>query len=93
MELYHNDRGKPAKHKKMEWSQILKNWGNIGRINRNKVAGQHGIKIEMLWALDDYRIDKIIEIINELYDNDDITEDLSRSIFKALYKKLDYRPN
>lgn len=38
----------------------------------------------MLPELDDFDIDKITEVVNGIYDSDDITEDVSKSIFVLL---------
>lgn len=42
----------------------------------------------MFSALDNFGIDKITEVINEIYKSDNILEDVSISIFVALNKKL-----
>lgn len=57
-------------------------------MNKNKPAGADGFVIEMLVVLYDFGIDKIIEIINEIYRNGDIREKLSRSFFITLSMKL-----
>lgn len=41
----------------------------------------------MLIALDNFSIDKIIEIMNEIYNSDGILENVGRSIFIVLLKK------
>lgn len=41
----------------------------------------------MLSVLNDFSIDKIIEIINEIYDSGDIPKDLNNSIFLGISKK------
>lgn len=46
-------------------------------MNKNKPAEADGFVIEMLVVLYDFGIDKIIEIINEIYRNGDIREKLS----------------
>lgn len=48
-------------------------------MNRNKAAKPDEIVIEMLLALDDFRINKITEILNEIYDSGEIGEDLNRA--------------
>lgn len=42
----------------------------------------------MLTALDDFEIDKFIEVVNELYKSAEILGAISRLIFFALLKKL-----
>lgn len=59
----------------------------MAKLIRNKATGPDGIVIEMLAALDDFCIDKITDIINEIYNSGYISEDLNRSIFIALLKK------
>lgn len=52
----------------------------LAKINRNKAAGLYGITIKIISALDDFGIDKITEILNELYGSSKIA-DRSREIF------------
>lgn len=52
----------------------------------NKIPVPDGIVIEMTAALDNFRINKIMEIINEIHETGKILED-STSIFIALPKK------
>lgn len=59
----------------------------LAKRTRNKVAGSEGIAIEISAAMEDFCIDKIVQIINEIYNSDDIQENHSRSIFIALAKK------
>lgn len=54
----------------------------------NKASVSDGIIMEMPEVFDDFCIEKITEIINKIYDNGYITEDLIRPIFIALPKKL-----
>lgn len=88
-EIFHYKREQPVIHKITEWPEILKTKVEVAmaKLNRNKAVGPDGIVTEMLIALDDFGIEKITEIINEIYNNGDIPEDLSRSIFIALPKK------
>lgn len=44
--------------------------------NKNNAVGPDKIVIKILVAIDDFGIDKITEIINNIYDNDDIPEDV-----------------
>ena len=53
----------------------------------NKAAGPDGIVTEMVTALDDFGIEKLTEVTNEIYESGEIPEDLSKSIFIALPKK------
>lgn len=59
----------------------------LDKINRNKAAGPEGILTEILSASGDFGINKIIEVINEIYDSGDITENLTTCIFVTLPKK------
>lgn len=85
-ELFHNERKQP------EYTygpEILKTEveAALAKLNRNKAAGPDGIVTKMLTALDDFSIDKITEIISDIYNSGYIEEDLSRSIFIAMPKK------
>ena len=56
-------------------------------MKKNKAPGPDGITTEMIKALDDFGIEKITILANEIYDNGKIPEDLSRSIFIMIPKK------
>lgn len=62
----HNERKQPEYTYRLE---ILKTQveAALAKLNRNKAAGPEGILTEMLTALDDFGIDKITEITNEIY--------------------------
>lgn len=55
--------------------------------DEKKTAGPGGIVTEMLSALDDFNIDKITEVRNEIYNSNHITEDNSKSILVILPKR------
>ncbi|XP_069991643.1 uncharacterized protein [Penaeus vannamei] len=89
-ELFHDDRGnKSFIQKYMDGPKILKSEARaaMAKKKRNKAAGQDEIATEMLTSLDEFGTDKLVEIINGIYDNGEIPEDLSRSVFIALPKK------
>ena len=89
-ELFYDDRGqKPLIRKNIEGPRILKSEVSaaVAHTKRNKAAGPDGIVVEMIEALEDFGINKLTEIINEIYDSGSIPEDLSKSIFIALPKK------
>ena len=89
-DLFDDERGqKPVIRKNVEGPRILKAevTAAIAYMKRNKAAGPDGIVVEMIEALEGFRIDTMTEIINEIYDSGTIPEDLSKSIFIALPKK------
>ncbi len=53
----------------------------------NKTAGPVITVTEMITALEEFGIEKITEISNQIYDSGDIPEDLCKSVFIALPKK------
>ena len=53
----------------------------------NKARGPDGIVIEMIKTLDDFGIEKLTIMANEIYDTGKIPQDLNKSIFIALPKK------
>jgi hypothetical protein len=55
---------------------------------KNKVApGADEMVLEDLNDLDELRVEKVSEIVNEIYDSGEIPNDLIRSIFITLPKK------
>ena len=56
-------------------------------MKRNKAAGPDDIVTEMIVALKDFGIEKLTEVLNEVYDSGEIQEDLSKSISIALPNK------
>lgn len=73
---------KPTIHKSIEGPVVLKSQliSTLVKMKTNKAIGSDGTLIEMLSALEYFRIDKIAEIINEIYDTGETLEDLSRAI-------------
>ena len=89
-DLFHDNRGeKPIIRKNMEGPEILRSEvrAAIAKMKRNKTAGPDKIVIEMVTALEDFGIEKVTEVINEIYNTGEIPEDLSKSIFIALPKR------
>ena len=93
-ELFHDVRGqRPVIRKKIEGPRILTSdvSAAIARTKRNKTAGPDEVLVEMIEALNDFGIDTMTELINEIYDNGMIPEDQGKSIFIALPKKTSAR--
>ena len=59
----------------------------VSRMKGNKARGPDGIVIEIIKALDDFGIEKLTIMANEIYDTGKIPQDLSKSIIIALPKK------
>ena len=80
---------KPLIKKNMEGPLILKSEVRavVAKMRKNKAAGPDEIMTEMIMALDEFGIEKLTEVINEIYDSGEIPEELSKSIFIALPKK------
>lgn len=55
---------------------MSKDW-HLAKMNRNKATGSDEIVIEMLSAMDHFRINETTKIIKEIHDNYEIPEDLS----------------
>ena len=53
----------------------------------NKAPGPDGITPEMIKALDDFGIEIIRKLVNQVHDNGEIPENLFRSIFVMIPKK------
>lgn len=61
----------------------------LAKIKNNKARGQVEILIEILTASEDSWIHKLAELINRIYDNGEILDDLSKFLPIALPKKYD----
>ena len=89
-ELFEDDReAMPQIRKTMEGPEILKDEVRfaIKKMKRNKACGPDNIFAELLQATEEFSVDKITEIANDMYNSGNIPEDLSKSIFIALPKK------
>jgi len=89
-ELFADYRGnKPEIRKAIEGPKILTSEvrGALQTMKRNKAAGPDEVVTEMIVVLEDFGIEKLTEVLNEVYDSGQIPEDLSKSIFIALPKK------
>ena len=89
-ELFRDNRGgKPEIRKNIDGPKILQSEirAAVSRMKGNKARGPDGIVIEMIKALDDFGIEKLTIMANEIYDTGKIPQDLSKSIVIALPKK------
>ncbi|XP_037794114.1 uncharacterized protein LOC119589587 [Penaeus monodon] len=59
----------------------------VNNMKRNKAAGPDKIVTEMIVPLEEFGIEKLTDVINEIYDSGEFPEELSKSIFIALPKK------
>ena len=57
------------------------------KMKTGKATGPDGLSIELIEALEEYGIEKVTTLLNEIYDTGQIPVDMSRSIFIALPKK------
>ena len=57
------------------------------KIKKGKALGPDSINIELLEAVEEFGVDQITKIFNNIYETGQIPEDLSKSIFIALPKK------
>ena len=63
----------------MKWDLQLNKW------SETKLVGQTTLYAELLQATDEFSVDKITEIENDMYNSGNIPEDLSKSIFILFY--------
>ena len=59
----------------------------LEKIKRYKAVGPDDIVTEMITSFEEYWVNKVTDIINEIHDTGEIPEDLCRSIFIALPRK------
>ena len=59
----------------------------IRKTSNGKAPGEDGITTEMIKILDDFGIDKLLELYNNMYNTGHIPEDHLRSIFITIPKK------
>ena len=59
----------------------------IKKMRKNKATGPDGIVIEMIEALEEYGIDKVTDVVNKTYDDENFPKDLSKLVFIAIPKK------
>ena len=57
------------------------------KMKTGKATGPDGLSIELIEALEEYGIEKVTTLLNEIYDTGQIPVDMSRSIFIALPKR------
>ena len=57
------------------------------KMKTGKATGPDGLSIELIKALEEFGIEKVTTLLNEIYDTGQIPVDMSRSIFIALPKK------
>src|SRR5688572_27679911 len=89
-ELFEDDReAMPRIRKDIEGPEILKDEVRftIKQMKRKKACGPDNIFAELLQATEEFSVEKITEIANDMYISGNIPEDLLKSIFIALLKK------
>ncbi|GFS20164.1 LINE-1 retrotransposable element ORF2 protein [Elysia marginata] len=59
----------------------------IRKMKAGKATGPDGVAVEMIEALEEYGVEKLTSLLNEIYDTGEIPTDISRSVFIALPKK------
>ena len=71
---------KPEIRKNIDGPKILQSEirAAVSRMKGNKPRGPDGIVIEMIKALDDFGIEKLTIMANEIYDTGKIPQDLSK---------------
>ena len=72
----------------MAGTPIVKDiWAAIKELKLGKATCQDSISVELLKALEDYGINKITTLLNEIYDTGQIPSDISKSTFIAFPKR------
>ena len=60
----------------------------IKSMKGSEATGPDGIFVEMIQSLDELSVDAITNLVNKIYDTGEIPEDLTKSIFIAIPKKI-----
>src|SRR5438132_4939526 len=84
-ELFEDEReARPQIRKDMDGPEILKDQVRfaIKQMKHNKACGPDNIYAELLQATEEFSVDKITEIANDMYDSGNILEDILKSKFK-----------
>ena len=90
-ELYDDERNeRPEIKKKLEGPPITKDEIELAlkKMKRGKATGQDEISVEMISALEDLGIHVLTEFANKISDAGRFPDDLSKSIFIAIPKKI-----
>lgn len=69
---------------------------SLNKMKKNKSARSDKIVTEVMRALDGLVSNTVTEVINEIYNSGEISEDSSRSVFIVLLKKsmaIEYEPH
>ncbi|GFS15743.1 LINE-1 retrotransposable element ORF2 protein [Elysia marginata] len=59
----------------------------IRKMKSGKATGPDGVAVEMIEALEEYWVEMLTSLLNEIYDTGEIPADISRSVIIALPKK------
>ncbi|GFR88239.1 hypothetical protein ElyMa_000765700 [Elysia marginata] len=59
----------------------------IRKMKAGKATGPDGVAVEMIEALEEYGVEKLTSLLNDINDTGEIPADISRSVFIALPKK------
>ena len=59
----------------------------LQQTKQRKSTGPDGVSVKMLQALRNFGVEKLTEIANDLYNSDDIPEELTKSMFVPIPKK------
>lgn len=89
-DLFHDIRGeKPTIRKYFDGPAIMKEevYSAMRRMKKGKAIGPDEISLGMLSAAGEPGIDRLVKILNKIYDSGEIPSDLCKSIFIALPKK------
>ena len=89
-ELFQDDRGeRPLIENANEGPSILKEEveSALKKMKNNKAAGPDEIRVELIKSLEEFGINKLTEILNEMYESGNLPDDLLKSVFITLPKK------
>ena len=76
--IQYNGKGPPILKEEVEYA--------MNKMKFGKAVGTDGIALDMLKALGNFAVDKITTLANKIYESEELTNQMSKSVFIAMPK-------